>query len=189
MGGGGTGSVQLTTASASLREPALGRPIQLGATKRRRIPVAPVCARRALRQSATRSGTRKMNNTILHLAYGIGWLFGVPVTAIIAFSVGLIPEGSPASSAVVSVLWALGLLALFASWAIRDAPVHGKSRYVAATFTVLWLVIPVVVIFPYLFTTRGAKEGLLASLKLASLLLALAVIWMGAFRLTGAMFS
>ncbi|WP_421956150.1 hypothetical protein [Polaromonas sp.] len=128
-----------------------------------------------------------MTNTARHLAWGIGWLFGLPLLAFTSVAVGLLPAGSQSVSAAVSILWTSGLIFVFGSWALKDAPAHGKSRYIALTYTVAWLLILVFAVFPYLFATRGAKDGLLASLKFLALLLALAIFCMGSFRLLGAL--
>lgn len=71
------------------------------------------------------------------------------------------------------------MVVVFASWAGRDAPAHGKSRNVALGFTAAWFLVFVFAVFPYLFVTRGAKGGLVASLKFVSLCFALAIVWLG----------
>ncbi len=65
-----------------------------------------------------------------------------------------------------------GLLAIFGSWVWRDVAEQGKSRYVALTFTMGWLLFPFVVVFPYLFLTRGIKQGFVSSLQWLSLMIA-----------------
>jgi hypothetical protein len=69
------------------------------------------------------------------------------------------------SSVVISAVWALGFITLFASWALKDAAEHGKTKTIALTFTIAWFLLPVLAVFPYLFATRGLRHGLIASLK------------------------
>lgn len=77
------------------------------------------------------------------------------------------------------MVWGLGLVAIFTSWALRDAPAHGRSQTVALVFAACWFVAFALAVFPYLFVTRGAKGGFIASLKFVSLCLGFAIVWLG----------
>ena len=124
-----------------------------------------------------------MKNTSRHIAVAIAWLFGLPALALALLVSGALPS-SQFHSTAVSVAWGIGLVGIFASWALRDAPAHGKSRNVALGFTAAWFLVFVLAVFPYLFVTRGAKGGLVASIKFVSLCLAFAIIWLGVPAIT-----
>lgn len=119
-----------------------------------------------------------MNNTSRHIAAAAAWLFAVPLLAVPLVASGALPS-SPLHSKVVSVVWGIGLVLIFASWALRDAPAHGKSRNLALGFTAAWFLVFFLAVFPYLFVTRGAKGGLVAALKFISLCLGFAIVWVG----------
>lgn len=80
-------------------------------------------------------------------------------------------------------MWAAVLIGTFASWALRDAPAHGKPRSIALVFTAAWLLVYFLAVFPYLFATRGIKGGAVASLKLVLLYGVLGIAWITASRL------
>ena len=63
------------------------------------------------------------------------------------------------------MVWVLGFVAIFFSWARLDAIQHGKSKTSVVVFTFLWPFLIGVVHLGYLFYTRGLRNGLLASLK------------------------
>jgi hypothetical protein len=79
---------------------------------------------------------------------------------------------------LLSVAWGIGLVAIFGSWSLVDATAHGKSRNVALAFTAAWFIVFFFAVFPYLFVTRGAKTGALASLRFLSLCLGCGVVWL-----------
>lgn len=111
----------------------------------------------------------------------------MPLFGVALFAVGALPS-SPLHSMIGSVVWGLGLVAIFASWALRDAPAHGKSRNVALGFTAAWFLVFFLAVVPYLFVTRGAKGGLVAALKFVSLCLGLAIAWLGVPIVVGYLF-
>jgi hypothetical protein len=118
-----------------------------------------------------------MANTQRHLLIATGWLFGVPLLGVVlALSFGALP-GQPLYFSF-SALWGLGFLAIFWSWASKDAPDHGRPRAVAVWFTAAWLILFFFAVIPYLFVTRGAKNGLLSSVKFLCLLLVCAIVWL-----------
>ena len=118
-----------------------------------------------------------MNNTKRHLILAIIWLFGLPAFGVLAVVTGLIPS-SQFHSQIISVLWGLGLIAIFGSWAIRDAADHGRSRNFALAFTASWFIVFFLAVFPYLFVTRGARGGAVAALKFLCFVLAVAIAWL-----------
>lgn len=128
-----------------------------------------------------------MNNTSRHVLAALGWLVSVPLILIPLFIAGWL-QVSGARSLVVSVIWGAGLVPIFASWALRDAPAYGKSRNVALGFSAAWLVLFVFAVIPYLFVTRGLKGGLLTAIKFTCLCLAIAVVWVGAPRFLSGLF-
>jgi hypothetical protein len=128
-----------------------------------------------------------MSNTSRHIAAALAWLFALPLLALALFASGALPS-SLFHSTVVSVVWGIGLVAIFSSWALRDAPAHGKSRNVALGFTAAWFLVFFVAVFPYLFVTRGAKGGLVATLKFVSLCLGFAIVWLGVPVVLGRLF-
>lgn len=87
------------------------------------------------------------------------------------------------------MVWGIGLALIFASWALRDAPAHGKSRNIALGFTAAWFLVFFIAVFPYLFVTRGAKGGLVAALKFLSLCLGFAIFWLGVPIVVGHLFQ
>jgi hypothetical protein len=125
-----------------------------------------------------------MSNTLRHVITAVAWLFGLPMVVFVLFASGALPTASPLHSQLISVIWGVGLVALFGSWALRDAPAHGKSRSMALGFTAAWVIAPVFTVFLYLFVTRGAKGGAVAALKFMSLCLGFAVTWIAVPRLT-----
>jgi hypothetical protein len=118
-----------------------------------------------------------MNHTTRHILFAVAWLFGLPLIAVPLFVSGALPI-SPLHSVLVSAAWGVGLVAVFASWALRDAPAHGKSKNVALAFAASWFVLFFFAVLPYLFVTRGAKAGALASLKFVSLCVACGIVWL-----------
>jgi hypothetical protein len=123
-----------------------------------------------------------------YLLFGAGWFFSVPLLAFAVFSVAA-SDGNVAVSTLVSVVWTLGLVCIFWAWASKDVIALGKSKNVARWFTAAWLVLLVLAVFPYLFVTRGLKNGLLASLQFACYLLACGIVFVGAPSLIFSMFS
>jgi hypothetical protein len=118
-----------------------------------------------------------MANTQRHLLIAAGWLFGVPLIGV-AVALGLGAWFPQPLSFGFSTLWGLGFLAIFWSWASKDAPEHGRSRAFAAWFTAAWLALFLFAVIPYLFATRGAKDGLLSSVKFLCFCLVCAITWL-----------
>jgi hypothetical protein len=119
-----------------------------------------------------------MNRTLAHLLYGTLWLMAFTlVVAVIAR--GANPDFGQMRfyAQVGSIIWVLGFAAIFYSWARKDAPAHGKSGKSAAVFAALWLFFNAVTNVVYLFYTRGFRNGLLATLKFVSFLLAAGIAW------------
>ena len=118
-----------------------------------------------------------MNRTTAHILASIAWLFAAPFLV-----VPLVLSGawsfSPAASVAASAASAIGFIAIFASWSIHDAPAHGKSKSLALAFSAAWLLIAFLAVFPYLFATRGARAGALASLRFLSLCFACGIAWL-----------
>lgn len=128
-----------------------------------------------------------MNNTSRHIVAAIGWLGGIPLLVLPLFASGAFPLSTLHTTAA-SIVWGVGLVAIFGSWALRDAPTHGKSRNVALAFTAAWFLVLFLAVFPYLFVTRGAKAGLVAALKFLCLCLGFAILWMTVPALFGRVF-
>ena len=122
-----------------------------------------------------------------YLLFGAGWFFSVPLLAVAVFAYSAF-GGNVVLSTLVSVVWTLGLVGIFWAWASKDVVALGKSKNVARWFTAAWLVLLVLAVFPYLFVTRGLKNGLLASLQFACYLLACGIVFLGAPRLIFSMF-
>jgi hypothetical protein len=130
-------------------------------------------------KNAPNSAEFPMNRSHRFLLIGAAWLASVPLLAFVAVEVGNF-QGNAAASAVISLVWTLGFIAIFWLWASKDAVARGKSKSVAGWFTVAWLLLPVLAVFPYLFATRGLKSGLLASLQFACYLIACGIVFVGA---------
>ena len=111
-----------------------------------------------------------MAHTTRHALFAAAWFVGYPTLVLVAILSGAMPFGQ-FHSKLLSVAWGLGLVAVFASWAFRDAPNQGKSVYLAVAFTATWFLLFVLAVFPYLFATRGPKRGALASLRFLALCL------------------
>jgi hypothetical protein len=121
-----------------------------------------------------------MSHTLRHLVAATVWLALVPATAIAFFAVEWFPPEQMALIAViVSLVWVVGLIGIFALWTLKDAPAHGKSRDAAMAFVAASLLFHFLAVFPYLFYTRGRKAGFLSSLQFACFCLAVAVAWVG----------
>jgi len=127
-----------------------------------------------------------MTNTKRHVLFGVTWFFGFPILVVVAVLTGAVPF-SQLHSTLLSLTWGLGVVATFASWSFRDAPSQGKSVYVAAAFTAAWFLLFAVAVFPYLFVTRGLKQGVLASLRFLALCLGCFVGWLAVLPLLGSM--
>ena len=107
----------------------------------------------------------------------LAWLVGCPLVFVPLFVKGIAPS-TAMNFSIASVIWGLGLVACFGSWAWRDAPAHGKSRSLAMAFTATWLLVYLLAVFPYLFVTRGRREGSAASLKFMGYCVACAAVFM-----------
>ena len=118
-----------------------------------------------------------MQHTRRHVLFALAWFFGLPVLVVSLFIVGVLATSGPAS-VIASLVWGLGLAAIFCSWALKDAPAHGKPKSVAVAFTAAWFLVFVLAVFPYLFATRGFRAGVLASLQFLSLCLACSIVWL-----------
>ena len=129
-----------------------------------------------------------MSRTNLHVIAGVGWFLGLPIAFIFCSSYGISLSGLDAIAEAMGVFWGGGLVAVFCSWALKDSTEHGKSQYMALIFTLAWFVLLFFSVFPYLFVTRGAKEGLLASLKYLCLLIATAIAFIAVLPLLGRTF-
>lgn len=127
-----------------------------------------------------------MTYTHRHLIAGVSWFCGLPAVGFGLLASGLLPF-EHVGIAILSLLWGAGLLAVFGSWMWRDSAEQGKSRYVALTFTMGWILFPCLVVFPYLFLTRGIKQGLVSSLQWFSLMIA-ALIFFSAIPLVARVF-
>ena len=125
-----------------------------------------------------------MTNTKRHILFAVTWFFGFPILVLVATLTGAIPF-SQFHSTLLSIAWGLGLIATFASWSFRDAPSQGKSVYIAAAFTAAWFLLFALAVFPYLFATRGPKQGALASLRFLALCLGCLLGWVAIFPLLG----
>jgi hypothetical protein len=126
-----------------------------------------------------------MGHTPRHVVAGLAWFVLIPAALVPLVLSGALPA-TRLHSSLASVVWGVGPVAIFASWALRDAPAHGKSRNAAWGFTAAWFVVFVLAVFPYLFFTRGLRGGLLASVKFACLCLAVVIAWVAVPRLFGA---
>lgn len=120
-----------------------------------------------------------MTYTHRHIIAGVGWFFGLPAVGISLLFSGLSPVDESIGAATMSLLWGAGLLGVFGSWAWRDVHEHGKSRYVALSFTMAWILVPFLIVFPYLLLTRGIKEGIAASLQWLCVVLAVLIFFVG----------
>ena len=118
-----------------------------------------------------------MNSTHKHMLAALAWLVSCPLVFVALFVKGVAPP-TGINFSIASLVWGLGLVACFGSWAWRDAPAHGKSRSVGMAFTAAWLLVFVLAMFPYLFVTRGARGGLAASLKFIAYCVACAAVLM-----------
>lgn len=118
-----------------------------------------------------------MTRTTRHALLAAGWFMGYPTLGLAVVLSGAVPHGS-LQGTLLSLPWGLGLVAIFASWAFRDAPEHGKSLALAVGFTAAWFLLFVLAVIPYLFATRGLKRGLLASGRFLVFCLACLLGWM-----------
>jgi hypothetical protein len=121
-----------------------------------------------------------MTHTTRHVLLGAAWLAVAPILVVtLVFSGTLDRDSFRSFAAVASIVWGLGFVGIFASWALRDAPTHGKSKASAVAFSASWLLLSLLAVVPYLFYARGFRGGTLASLKYLSLCLALGILFVG----------
>jgi hypothetical protein len=120
-----------------------------------------------------------MTSTHKHMLAALAWLVCCPLIFVALFVKGVTAPTSMNFS-IASIIWGLGLVGCFGSWAWRDAPAHGKPRTLAMAFTAAWLLVFVLAAFPYLFVTRGARGGSAASLKFIAYCVACAAVFMAA---------
>ena len=119
-----------------------------------------------------------MNRTLTHLLLALCWLAVFTLAITVAVQTANPDEGHMRFYARVgSLIWALGFVAIFFSWARKDAPAHGRSIRSAVVFAVARPFFNIFAHVVYLFFTRGMREGLLASLKFACFLLAACMAW------------
>jgi hypothetical protein len=115
-----------------------------------------------------------MNRTHRHLMYGLIWLVGFIVLAVLLSAswdisnIGM----NKVRSQVGSLVWVLGFAVIFFSWARVDAPAHGKSKRAAALFALFWPFLVFLGHIAYLLYTRGLRTGAVSSLKFICFLLA-----------------
>ncbi|RJP64805.1 MAG: hypothetical protein C4535_16485 [Comamonadaceae bacterium] len=129
-----------------------------------------------------------MTYTHRHIIAGVSWFFGLPAVGISLLFSGLLPVDQSVGAATISLLWGAGLLGVFGSWAWQDAPQHGKSRYVALSFTMGWILLPFLVVFPYLLLTRGVKEGFASSLQWFCVVIGVLIFFVGVIPWLGRTF-
>lgn len=108
-----------------------------------------------------------MTRTSRQLLLSLSWLLGFGILVIlVSSSMDLSDPGRNAFYGQLgSIVWVLGFVAIFFSWARVDAIQHGKSKASVVVFTLLWPLLIGFVHLGYLFYTRGLRNGLLASLK------------------------
>jgi len=104
-----------------------------------------------------------MTHTQRHIAIGVTWLIGFPLALLTLAPASILPL-SEFQFKLLSYAWGGGLVATFGSWSIKDAPTQGRPIYVAMGFTAAWLAVFAAAVIPYLFVTRGLKNGAIASL-------------------------
>ena len=120
-----------------------------------------------------------MSRTSRHLVCALLWL--AAFTVLVALCAGGVdPDVGRMGfySQLGSVVWVMGFVGIFFSWARVDAPAHGRSAKSAAVFAVLWLFFNFIAHVAYLFFTRGSRLGALATLKFVCFLLAAGVTWL-----------
>jgi hypothetical protein len=128
----------------------------------------------------------RFTRTHRHLLYGVAWLLGFTLVAVLVASM-IMPTSADAVSRgkmlvysqIGSILWVLGFAAIFFSWARVDARDHGRSHSIAVIFSVLWLFFNVLSHIGYLFVTRGWREGSLSTLRFFCFLLSACIVWFG----------
>lgn len=105
-----------------------------------------------------------MNHTQRHLLFAAAWLYGLPLIFVPLFMLDAFPRGE-LHQTIWSVIWGLGLVVVFASWALRDVAVQGKSVYLAVAFTAAWFIVFFLAAIPYFFATRGLRRGAISTLR------------------------
>lgn len=124
-----------------------------------------------------------MNRTHWHLTSGVVWLVTVLVVAVNTVSHTADFGANQFRSQLASLMAAVGLGAIFLSWAKADAPAHGKPEASAFVFAALWPILFFVAHVAYLFYTRGLRNGVLAILKFACFVMASLIVLFVAGRL------
>jgi hypothetical protein len=137
----------------------------------------------------------RLSRTHRHLLYGVAWLLGFTLLAVV-IALMVMPESKGAASRgtmmvysqIGSILWVCGFVAIFFSWARVDAREHGRPTSFAVAFSVLWLFFNVLSHIAYLFVTRGWREGSLSNLRFICFLLSAVIVWFGLAKFVGSFF-
>ncbi len=101
-----------------------------------------------------------MSYTIKYAYSAAAWFILVPSIAITMFS-----QEMPLDSLSVSVLWVGGLCVFFYLWASRDAMIYQVTKRSVMWFSAASIAIPIVVVIPYLYFSRGLSRGSIAAVK------------------------
>jgi hypothetical protein len=105
-----------------------------------------------------------MTHTQRHLLFATVWLYGLPLLFVPLLTLGAVLPNETQMK-IWGVIWGLGLMAAFASWALRDVAAHGKPLYWAVIFTAAWFVAFFLAAIPYFLVTRGLRQGATSSLR------------------------
>lgn len=137
----------------------------------------------------------RLTRTHRHLLYGVAWLLGFSLLAVLVASMVMPASEDVAGrgtmlvySQVGSILWVVGFASIFLSWARVDAKDHGKPTSIAVLFSVLWLFFNVLSHVAYLFVTRGWRQGSLSTLRFICFLLSAGIVWFGLAKFFGSFF-
>ena len=101
-----------------------------------------------------------MSNDQRYSLIAFAWFFGLPIIGMIMLS-----NDVPIDTPFFSFLWLTGFIACFYFWATNDAKRYNVSKNAVIGFSSLWVILPVVTVFIYLFYSRGMLKGLNASGK------------------------
>ncbi|MDB4512013.1 hypothetical protein N9060_00985 [Arenicella sp.] len=64
-----------------------------------------------------------------------------------------------------TIIWIGGLSFFFYLWARNDQNVYGDPKNSIIWFSLGWFILPILIVIPYLFLSRGKKLGIRATFK------------------------
>ena len=100
-----------------------------------------------------------MYYTTKYSIYSFLWFSLFPV---LTFMSGKIGDEYVATN---SLFWVGGLCLIFYFWASLDSKIFNISKNTVNWFTAGWILLPIIIVIPYLYVSRGRYNGTIATIK------------------------